>query len=109
MRYPSVDDTVRNVISMGKGYMLAKFDIESHIGSYQYTKYVDMALLFGIRSVPKVFTALADGLEWILMKDKADLLHYLDDFLLFGEGQEQCAGALTRTDLPTWVYAYAGK
>ena len=31
------------------------------------------------------FNALADGLEWIL---KADLLHYLDNFLLFGEGQE---------------------
>ena len=30
--------------------------------------YVDVVLPFGLRSAPKVFTALADALEWVIKK-----------------------------------------
>ena len=30
--------------------------------------FVDAALLFGLQSAPKIFSALADGLEWIIYR-----------------------------------------
>ena len=58
--------------------------------------YIDATLPFGLRSAPKIFSALADGLLWILHKKGADLsIHYLDDFLLLGPpGSLACATAL---------------
>ena len=47
---------------------------------------VDTALPFGLRSAPKIFTALADALEWVVRQTGVKVvLHYLDDFLLVGE------------------------
>ena len=47
--------------------------------------YVDTTLPFGLWSAPKIFTALADALEWILIqKGVTTLCHYLDDFLTMG-------------------------
>ena len=60
--------------------------------------YVDGALPFGLRSAPKLFTAIADALLWIMgQHGVSHALHYLDDFLLLGRGDE-CAAAL-RTSL----------
>ena len=58
--------------------------------------YVDTSLLFRLRSAPKGFTAVADALLFILQKKGAhQILHYLDDFLLFGApGTSQCGKAL---------------
>jgi len=45
--------------------------------------YVDKVLPFGLRSAPKIFSAVADALQWILHKEGIHLgLHYLDDFIL---------------------------
>ena len=38
--------------------------------------YVDAALPFGFRSTPKIFNALADGLEWIAKQ------HGVGDFMV---------------------------
>ena len=47
--------------------------------------YVDAALLFGLRSAPKIFNALADGFEWIAKNHGAEWLwHYLDNFITCG-------------------------
>ena len=44
--------------------------------------YLDTALPFGLRSVPKVFSAVADALTWAMLTEGIhDFLHYLDDFL----------------------------
>ncbi len=54
--------------------------------------YVDKVLLpFGLRSAPKLYNAVADALlVWILVNhDEVDGLHYLDDFLLFGEPESR--------------------
>ena len=42
-----------------------------------------MALPFRLRSAPKIFSAVADALQWILVhKGVKNILHYLDDFIL---------------------------
>ncbi len=47
--------------------------------------FVDTALPFGLRLASKVFTVLADGLEWVLRaRGSCDAIHYLDDFLFIG-------------------------
>ena len=47
--------------------------------------FVDTTLPFGSRSAPKIFTALADAVEWILKAEGADfVIHYLDDFFVVG-------------------------
>eukprot|EP00731_Ephydatia_muelleri_P015118 Em0008g838a len=52
---------------------------------WQGQVYVDTALPFGLRSAPKIFTALADLLEWIIRKRGVDHVdHYLDDFIILG-------------------------
>ena len=44
--------------------------------------YVDRSLPFGLRSAPKLFTAVADAMAWALFsRGIRFLLHYLDDFL----------------------------
>ena len=54
--------------------------------------YVDAALPFGLRSAPKLFTALADTLEWMVRQHGAQhIWHYLDDFLTCGAaGSQEC-------------------
>ena len=47
--------------------------------------YIDAALPFGLRSAPLIFTALADGLEWIIkQRGVSHLAHYLDNFITVG-------------------------
>ena len=47
------------------------------------TVYIDRVLPFGLQSVPKLFSAVADALQWILHKKGIEKgLHYLDDFIL---------------------------
>ena len=42
-------------------------------------------LPFGLRSAPKIFTAVADALEWCISQHGVDyIFHYLDDFLIMG-------------------------
>ena len=46
---------------------------------------VDGALPFGLRSAPKIFTAVADALLWVMGRHGVvHAMHYLDDFLILG-------------------------
>ena len=58
--------------------------------------YIDTCLPFGLRSAPKIFTALADALGWIFTQHGVrDVIHYLDDFLIVGDpGSSECSVAL---------------
>ena len=50
--------------------------------SWEGRTYVDRALPFGLRSAPKIFSAVADMMAWALHKAGIEhLIHYLDDFL----------------------------
>ena len=102
--YSSVDDAVQVLRRMGKGAELAKFDLESayrHIPVHPQDRillgmrwkgqiYLDGALPFGLRSAPKLFTMVADALQWIMGRRGVGIsIHYLDDFLIMGPSQDR--------------------
>ena len=110
LSYASIDDAISTIIQLGRGTQLAKLDLESayrivpvhphdrHLLGMEWGGkwYMDTVLPFGLRSAPKIFTALADGLIWIMGRNGIErALHYLDDYLFFGKPEsQQCAKAL---------------
>lgn len=108
MTYIKVDEIIRMVSKFGKGALLAKFDVEAAYRNiavhpadrallglkWRGQYFVDLALPFGLRSAPFIFSAVADMVEWILLHTcgVSDLLHYLDDFITAGPpNSDQCA------------------
>ena len=56
---------------------------------------MDTILLFGLRLVPKIFTALADAAEWIIRRRGIQFcIHYLDDYLVIAPNKEGCSADL---------------
>ena len=54
-------------------------------------------LLFGLRSAPKLFTAVADALEWVIREQGGvtNIAHYLEDFIVLGRPEsDKCARCL---------------
>ena len=99
MSYITVDDAISRIITLGRGTLLAKIDIQSafrlipvhtadrHLLTMEWkgAVYFDTCLPFGLRSAPKLFNMLADLLQWILLNQGVSLLiHYLDDYLTMG-------------------------
>ena len=99
LQYTSVDRAARLVASCGHGALMAKTDLSSayrHVPvhaddqnllglEWNGITYVDRALPFGLRSAPKLFSAVADGLAWALhCEGVPNCVHYLDDFLFWG-------------------------
>ena len=111
LSYISIDDASKAVLAEGRGTLLAKVDIHNAyrmlsvhpddrwlLGmQWEDGLYVDTALPFGLRSAPKIFTGVADAVEWIARQEGvAKILHYLDDFLLVGRpGSTECGKALS--------------
>ena len=96
LRYASVDDAVRAIRHLGRDTQLVKLDVKDvyrivpvHPADYHLLgvrwegkTYVDCSLPFGLRSAPKIFSALADFITWVLHCHAIPhQLHYLDDFL----------------------------
>ena len=112
LTYVSVDEAANRVLQLGPGALMAKVDIQSAyrmvpvhpedrwmLGMvWRGSVYIDTVLPFGLRSAPKIFTALADSLEWILgSRGVNHSLHYLDDFLFLGKPEcNQCETALNK-------------
>lgn len=111
LQYTSVAEAVQQVLALGPGAQMAKFDVESAyrnipvhpedrrlLGmSWKEQLYVDTALPFGLRSAPKIFSSVADALQWILASQGVSSLHYLDDFIIFGPPDSQkCQLALEK-------------
>lgn len=99
LSYVSVDDVAEAVVGLGRGALLAKVDVQSAYGvvpvhpedrrllgmRWQGRDFVDATLPFGLRSAPKIFTALADAVEWVLrQRGVRCIAHYLDDFIMVG-------------------------
>ena len=111
LSYVSVVDAVRSITALGQGALLAKIDIKSAYRNvpihpddrwlmgmtWEGALYIDTTLPFGLRSAPKIFTALADAAEWIIRQTGVGfIIHYLDDFLVAGApGSSECAAALS--------------
>ena len=97
--YASVDDAVQLILLLGRGTQLVKLDLENayrnipvhpqdqHLlaVSWQGDCFVDRALPFGLKSAPKIFSAVVDTVAWALHCSGIRYqIHYLDDFLLLG-------------------------
>ena len=91
-------------MSEGKGSYLVKADIQGayrmvpvhpedqHLLGVEWNGavFIDKVLPFGLRSAPKIFSAVADAILWILTKkDITKGLHYLDDFVLVAGSREE--------------------
>ena len=119
--YASVDNAVEIICRMGPGTELVKMDLKDayrvipvhpqdhHLLGTQWCgdTFVDRSLPFGLRSAPKIFTAFSDMVAWaIYYRGVRHLLHYLDDFLLFGQPGTLEAGQAVATARA--VFAEAG-
>ena len=109
----SYDDAVSLLHTLGKGALMAKLDLKDAyrvvpvhpqdrpLLGMQWAEgiFIDASLPFGLRSAPKIFSAVADGLMWMVHNQGfVHSLHYLDDFLLLGPPQSsQCESALLFT------------
>ena len=97
LRYSTVDHLSSLILQEGKWAYLVKADIkeayrmipihpddQSLLGvRWKGAMYIDKALPFEHRSAPKIFIAVADALQWILIKQGVKIvIHYLDDFIL---------------------------
>ena len=95
-----VDAFIEGIMARGRGTLMAKFDVASAYRNvavhpddrpllgvmWRYKYYVDMALPFGLRSAPYIFTAIVDTVQWMAIHNHGvDFLqHYLDDFFTLG-------------------------
>ena len=102
---------VDQIRKLGRGTLMAKVDVkhayrnvpihpeDRHLLRMQFDGqvYLDTTLPFGLRSAPKIFTAVADALEWILRRKGVNwVMHYLDDYLTLGaSGSTECAQNLS--------------
>ena len=99
LHYSSLDNVVAIIQRLRPGTLMAKLDLKSAyclvpvhpddgilLGTcWKDSIYQDAALPFGLASAPKIFSAVTDFLLWVMhSKGVHWLLHYLDDFILFG-------------------------
>ena len=87
------------MVTLGTGTMLAKMDIKQayriipihpedrHLLGMRWENnvFVDKVLLFGLRSAPLIFSAVADALQFMMIQNGATFVdHYIDDFITMG-------------------------
>ncbi|KAL5486695.1 hypothetical protein EMCRGX_G019209 [Ephydatia muelleri] len=112
IHYSSVDDAVALLSQYGQDALMAKVDLKAafrlihvraadwvHLGiCWRDQFYVDTCLPFGLRSAPALFNHYTEALHWIMAnRHGAQLLHYLEDFLLVGPpGRDTCQEAMFR-------------
>ena len=106
LKYISVDEVVARIVQLGRNTIMAKMDIKQAYRNipihpadcpllgmrWDGRVYMDIALPFGLRSAPLIFTAVADALQWIMQQGGASYVkHYVDDFITLGApGSEEC-------------------
>lgn len=107
LSYTTVDKVAKAAAQLGPGALIAKADIKAAyrivpvhpedrrlLGvEWQGAHYVDAMLPFGLRSAPKIFTAVADALEWcIRQRGVVGIDHYLDDFVIVAPPDSPACG-----------------
>ncbi len=113
--YAGIPKAITIIMRLGQGTLLAKFDIRRAYRSLPICKdhlpylgmrwrgkyYVDLALPFGLRSAPRIFTRFADSLQFLFTNvgGVSHIQHYLDDFFLAGPAGSQ----LCEQNLHRWV------
>ena len=111
-KYITVDQVAKKAVALGKGSLMAKIDIKSayrlipvapkdrlYLGmKWEGKVYIDGMLPFGLRSAPKIFSAVADALEWCVAREGVDIIyHYLDDFTVLGPSSSEECGIPPKT------------
>ena len=110
VHYTRVDDAALLVLAAGRNARLAKLDLTSayrmvpeHPANrpllavrWREEVWLDAALPFGLRSAPKIFSAVADALQWIMLERGVAMgINYLDDFLFVGRADtSECGDSL---------------
>ena len=101
---------------LGQGALLAKIDIKSvywlvpvhpddrdllgFVWGGKY--YVEAMQPFSLLSVPKIFIAVADTLEWVICSRGVNLIDlYSDDFIVMWPAYSQCCSQALKTILQT--------
>ena len=99
LQYVKVEDAAREVATQGHNTWMAKIDVQQayrNVPIHPQDRWLlgmlwedkifnDTTMPFGLCSAPKIFTALADAVEWVLRERGVQfVIHYLDDFLLVG-------------------------
>lgn len=117
MTYVTVADAAQGITAYGKGALMMKVDIRSAyrvipihpddrwlLGMmWEGSVFVDTALPFGLRSAPKIFSAIADAAEWIVRQQGVEfVIHYLDDFLVVTAANEYSGNHSLRLLLETF-------
>jgi hypothetical protein len=106
--YQTFDNAIRLVQKHGPRCKLRKRDLKDafrkipvspldywlFVFEWETTLYVDVFLPFGLRTAPFIFNLFGEGLHWILESFGRDLVHYLDDFLLFNDPDPEFFGNL---------------
>ena len=107
LSYITNDTVTDKICQLGQGSLLAKMDVQHAFRlvpvhpddrwllgmKWKEQYYIDTVLPFGLRSAPKIFTALANALQWIICRQVATwVANYLDDFVTLGKlGTSDCA------------------
>ena len=110
LSYVGIEDASDEIRRLGPGALLAKVDVKAAYRNvpvhpedrwlmgmlWEGELFIDSALPFGLRSAPKIFTAVADAVEWIVRQMGGRfVIHYLDDFLVIGApNSPECGEAL---------------
>ena len=119
LQYLRLDDVVERIASVGQGALLAKMDIESayrmvpvHPGDrpllgmqWKGEIFFDTRLPFGLRSAPKIFSVVADALQWSFQRGGVTWVeHYLDDFITMGHPTVKSTASTWTAS--TWTACY---
>ena len=104
-----VDQAIAHILQLGGSLQKAKVDVEHAYRNipvhpedrrllgmaWRGRLYIDTTLLFCLCSALKIFTAVADALECVLLRDGLSWsIHYIDDFLTAGCADTECANNL---------------
>src|SRR5579859_4221235 len=107
LTYQTLDDAIRLIQKHGRRCILRKRDLKDafrkipvspldhwlFLFEWNGILYIDLFLPFGLRTAPLLFNLFAEGLHWILdWICGRDLVHYLDDFLLFDDPSPEFFG-----------------
>ena len=112
LSYIAVEMAADKVLQLGRHTLMAKTDVKSafriipvhtddwHLLGLEWkgSLYIDTVLPFGLRSAPKLFSVVADALQFIAHSYGGIefIAHYLDDFLILGRpGSDECVRALS--------------
>ena len=123
LSYVSLDHLAALVVSTGRGSLLVKADVkeayrmvpvhpeDQHLLGVQWqgSVYIDKVLPFGLRSAPKIFSAVADAVQWTLYDNGiTNGLHYLDDFILEAENMHSALSIFGKLNIPIEISKLEG-